>query len=298
MQKFKFAAVQSLQATFTNQRNQKLILTSIPTNAHFQRTPVSGGIVFIHDTVKKSKKKLNAFFREVKKRTAETLWVICTTQEPDEKGGEEDTHCIAFVYRPADKCLIIFDPGSLCYGTSEDTKDAIKLFLSVAPKTTKQKSLMTKMQCNQTDTYCQSWSLMFLAKYKETHSIDFVPVWEKLTKAQKKKMISGFMLEHATSDDSFSTYKYKIMYDWWMELRNEHQVDVYWDNQNVQSLVDLAKLGFGGYGGKGKIIKIPSKNIVNLNLNNANVGKWPRPSPKKRKQILKKRKQIKKPKKK
>lgn len=271
------AAIQALQATYTNEKTQRLILSTIPPHSDFKGgEPVYAGIFFIHDSIARSQVALRAFFRKIKRRKQETLWVVCASQDPEAKSQEADTHCLGFVYQPREKKLFAFDPGSLCWGASQDLLDIIQIFLETSPKTSKNTKLLTTMQCNCTDTYCQSWSLLFLVEYKQTHSMAFVQQWDALSPARKRKCIANFMMFHATSDDEFLTYKYHIMYDWWRELQNHHQYDVYWDYANGQSLIHLAELGFGGYGRTA----VPKGRVINLRRSTQNLGKWPRPQQK------------------
>ena len=238
--------VQALQAVYMVPTYQKAVLDKTPAARNRQR-PLYMGLFQVEENLygAKSKALIRKLFKDVKKSRKPCVWVICQ--------GMDETHCTGWAYNTRDKTLYAFDPGSTVYGGEGDVRKVIKLYEKQFPRQ-KSKVFATKMQCDCDDTYCQSWSLMFLSEFVRKGHFRFVDAWMRIKRGkkgrqQKRRKIAQFMLKHIKPTRRQTQRRaglgYLMLEALWYELREEHDIDVYWDENNEHDLLRFARLGFG-----------------------------------------------------
>ena len=261
--------VQALQAVYTSVVNQKLVLEHTKPSVTFKWPPSYLGVCIVTKNLASnvSKRTLRKVFRDAASRRNDSMWVTC-------QGDIDETHCVAYVYRPHERTMYVFDPGSELYGGERDVRALVAVYKKVVPAG-KVYQFQSQMQCDCTDTFCQSWSLMFLVCFKSRGNFSFMKSWRHLRPKDKRRKIAKFMLKWINAPVSVmgtTDYRYLMLESWWIELQEQHGLDVYWDYDNKQDLIELARIGFGVKRIRGRKFRYQHESEWA-----GNMGIWPRP---------------------
>lgn len=242
-------AILSLQAVYTTSENAQSVFDNIKRHPSLKKRQLAflgvcrtSGLI----STKTSQKEIKQFYQKIIAQPAHAicLWVLCL----DMGLSEEETHCNGYIFDKKTLKVYFFDPGLQVYSGENSVADVFQTLQKVFPKIKLGGDYQLRLQC-ECDTHCQSWSLMFLCEYKRTGNLNFMTSWRtrsKRTETDNRKFVAEFMLDHMMATKlSESDYRYNLLEDWWNTMRIQYKLDVYWDNDNLQSLIPLARKGFG-----------------------------------------------------
>lgn len=201
--------------------------------------------------------------------------------------GVGATHCLAYVLSHDDTqqhlSLESFDAGM-----NEVEANAANVF-NLLRKRTKGTIIHAyhrlPLQCSN-DTFCQTWSLMALVKYKEHGSFAFLRGWRanfvgdtNIIKDRAWSHITSFILEHISSADfEHGNYKFHLLFNVADTLHRQFGLDVYWDEYNLQSIIPLAMVGLR-VNVPANMLQLDESMMVFTTLTRANrrrdLAKWP-----------------------
>lgn len=162
-----------------------------------------------------------------------TLARICDSKSPVcftmAHSGRDAAHHVAFMFYPGSDSplekssqLFSFDPRKgIYYGGNLIIQRVSQAMTSLEPSTVCEDLSINdgRNGCMQSggDSFCQTWSLLFLRERIRTESFEFLDLWKSMDSNGKKRVITEFILE--ILDDNIETIDAEANF----ELQNEYR---------------------------------------------------------------------------